>query len=670
MTLKFLFLQLPQSLINSLRAIMFLMLIMMSTALYAMEKSITLTSPDKKTKTLIQINEDIKFGISYNSQNIVNPSKIFLLLQNDILLGKNPMLKSIKRSTVDKKLTPLYGKRESIKDHYNQIKLEFKNGYSIVFRAYNNGVAYRFETSLPNRIKIKNEGLELQFAEDFPVFAGLTGGFQTPYEFLYEHKKISEIPNSQLIHLPFVAEAANGVKIAFTEADLYDYAGLYFKSDKSGKLISSMPPLPLKTKRGGWMNFNDVVIESADYIAETKGTRSFPWRIFSIASNDVELLDNDLVYQLSESANPGSDFSWVKPGKVAWDWWNNTNLTGVSFKSGVNTETYKYFIDFAAANNIQYVNLDEGWSEQFDLLKMKPNVNMDEIMAYAKKKNVGIILWCVWRTLGDQLEPAMNMFEKWGIAGLKVDFMERDDQHMVNYYERIAKEAAKRKLIVNFHGAYKPTGMNRKYPNVINHEAVRGLEWNKFDSVGTTPKHAATIPFIRMIAGYMDYTPGAMRNAAQGNYKTIGTQPMSQGTRCQQLSMYVLYEAPLSMLSDAPTLYEKEPLILDFLAKVPTTWDDTKALDGKIGEFAAIARRKGSEWFVGALTNWTPRQQEIDLSFLGPGEFEAEIYEDGVNAGRDGTDYRKKTQRVNQNTKLKLELASGGGAAIRFSKVK
>lgn len=346
----------------------------------------TLISPDKNTRTTIEIGNKITFWVAFQSQPVIKPSAVALDLENGKILGKNPKLKNSKATTVNTQLKPLYGKRAFIQDHYNELRLQFNDNYAVVFRAYNKGLAYRFETQLPGKIKVQHEELALQFEQDYPVYTGLTKDYNHSYEFLYNHQKISEIAPDNFLALPFVAEAANGVKVAVTEADLYDYAGLYFKSAGAGKLTSSLPPVPLKTKRGGWMNFTDIVTESADYIAETEGTRSFPWRIFAFAARDADLLDIDLVYQLSRPAKPGSDFTWVKTGKVAWDWWNSTNLTGVPFKSGVNTETYKYFIDFAAANNIRYVNLDEGWSDQFDLLKMRPEVNMVEILEHAKKR--------------------------------------------------------------------------------------------------------------------------------------------------------------------------------------------------------------------------------------------------------------------------------------------
>nr|MBX2843156.1 glycoside hydrolase family 97 catalytic domain-containing protein [Flammeovirgaceae bacterium] len=373
-----------------------------------------------------------------------------------------------------------------------------------------------------------------------------------------------------------------------------------------------------------------------------------------------------LVYKLSQPAE--GDFSWVKPGKVAWDWWNAMNLKGVDFKSGINTESYKYFIDFAAENDMEYVNLDEGWSDQFDLLKLGDQIDMIEILDYAKQKNVGIIVWCIARTLDSQLEEALDQFVEWGVKGIKVDFMDRDDQEMVGFYNRVAKEAAKRKLLVNFHGAYKPTGLNKTFPNVINQEAVRGLEYNKFAKPnGTTSDHAVTIPFVRMLAGAMDYTPGAMVNAQKEDFAVRFARPMSQGTRCQQLAMFVVYYAPLQMLADAPTAYEAEPEILEFLSKVPTTWDNTWVISGKVGEYAVIAKQKGQDWFVGGMTNSSSRTLAVNFSFLGDGEFIAEIFKDGLNADRLGEDFIKETKIIKASKRMEFDLAPGGGFSIRIT---
>jgi alpha-glucosidase len=409
-------------------------------------------------------------------------------------------------------------------------------------------------------------------------------------------------------------------------------------------------------------------VEKAGYMAKTIGQRTFPWRVMVITENDGDLIASQMIFKLSRPSQL-KDVSWIKPGKVAWDWWNANNIYGVDFESGVNTETYKYYIDFAARYGIEYIILDEGWYELGDLTRINPDINMDELLAYGRDKNVGIILWVVWKTLWDQMDTAMAMFESWGVKGIKVDFMQRDDQWMVNYYWKIAEEAAERHLLVDFHGSYKPAGLHRAWPNVLTREGVRGLEWSKW-SDGASPENALTIPFIRMLAGPLDYTPGAMINATKAQFKPVFDKPMSQGTRCHQLAMYVVFESPLQMLSDAPSNYYKEAECMKFLGPVPTVWDETVVLDAKVGDYVIIARRNGANWFLGAMADWTARDIEIDLSFLSDKDYLAKIYTDGVNAERYAEDFMVGSDRVSKDEKITVHLAPGGGCAAIFRPMK
>jgi alpha-glucosidase len=403
------------------------------------------------------------------------------------------------------------------------------------------------------------------------------------------------------------------------------------------------------------------VVKAADYIAQTTGRRNFPWRVIAIAENDGDLITNDIIYRLG-SPLALKETDWIKSGKVAWDWWNANNIFGVDFKSGVNTATYKYYIDFASRYGLDYIILDEGWSVPADLFQINPDMNIEELFAYAKEKNVGIILWMLWNALDKDFDRALDQFEKWGAKGIKVDFMQRDDQKMVNFYEKVAKAAAEHRLLVDFHGSYKPTGLRRAYPNVLTREGVRGLENNKW-SKDVTPKHDVTLPFIRMFAGPMDYTPGAMINATANDFRDIFNRPMSQGTRCHQLAMYVVFESPLQMLADSPSHYLKEPECMEFLSAVPTVWDETRELNAKIGEYVAVARKRGEAWYIGAMTNWTPRDLEFDLNFLGTGNYKMMSWADGINADRYASDYKKQTRTVTGTEKLKVHLAPGGGWA-------
>lgn len=405
----------------------------------------------------------------------------------------------------------------------------------------------------------------------------------------------------------------------------------------------------------------------AGFIAKTKGNRYFPWRVAAFTAEDKDILGNDIVYRLA-SPSRIDDTSWIRPGKVAWDWWNATNNKGVPFRSGVNTETYKYHIDFASKYGIEYVILDEGWSVPADLFKINPIVDVPEICRYAKNKGVGVILWCLWNALDRDLERALDQFKTWDVKGIKVDFMQRDDQAMVNYYWKVSKAAAERHLMVDFHGAYKPSGLERTYPNMVTREGVKGLEHNKW-STDVTPDHDCTLPFIRMFAGPMDYTPGAMRNSEEGNFVAVFTRPMSQGTRCHQLGLYVVFESPLQMLSDAPSAYFREPECMEFLSAVPSVWDETVPLAGKVGDYVAVARKSGNTWYIGALNDWTPRELEIKLDFLPAGNYELTEFRDGINADQYAEDFIKDVRGVRGVTDVKdvevlrIKMAPGGGYA-------
>jgi len=657
-----------------LKALFFsLFLIPCYLTVQAQNSTLNLSSPDQKTQVQIEVGPEIRYRISYAGKEIISPSPISMTLADGKVLGRNARVASQKATpTVNREVKPLYGIQSSLREHYNELTIQFREKFALEFRAYDYGVAYRFRTSLPGTITVQSEQTTFRFADDYPTYFHPVDGFINSNESNYDRRPISAFDSAgRMSTLPVLVEVTDGPKVLLMESDLLDYAGLNLIVEKGAphSLAGTFAAYPRKVHPGGHMNFNLLVDERENFLARTAGTRTFPWRISAIAPTDKDLLNNQLVYLLASPSKIG-DASWIKPGKVAWDWWSSLNLTSVPFKTGFNTDTYKYFIDFAAANGIEYVNLDEGWSDQFDLMKITDKLDMPEVIRYAKSKNVGLILWCVWHTLDKQMIPALDQFAKWGIAGVKVDFMDRDDQVVVNFYENLLKEAAKRRMLVNYHGAYKPTGLERTYPNNINREGVRGLEYNKFNTEGTTPKHAVSIPFIRMVAGAMDYTPGAMNSANQADFRSINDRPMSQGTRCQQLAMFTVFYAPLQMLADAPTAYQREPEVLKFIAGVPTVWDHTVPLDGKVAEYVAIARRKGDTWYVGAMTSWTPRTIQLKMDFLGSGNYTAEIFSDGPNAHRVGTDYVRTVKQVKAGDEISVEMAPGGGWTARITPVK
>jgi alpha-glucosidase len=629
----------------------------------ASQSSHTLESPDKRIEIRVHATDHIGYDVLFRGKPLLRDSRISIDIDHN-KLGLNPKVVGSKQRSADQVLEPVVRQKfATIHENYNELRLEFEGQFAVVFRAYNEGAAYRIETSLPqHEVHVYSEEAAFNFAGDDTVFYPQEESFFSHNERKYLPQRMSQITPAAIASLPAVVDGGDGVKVAIAESDLEEYPGLWLRGTSGDGLSATFPPYPLKEQLERDRDFK--VVESADYIAVTEGTRTFPWRVVGIAERDGDLVTNQLVWLL-EKPSQVKDTSWIKPGKVAWDWWNANNVYGVDFKSGVNTETYKYYIDFAAKYGIPYIILDEGWYKLGNVLEVVPEINMEELSAYAKQRNVGIILWVVWKTLDDQLEPALDQFAKWGVKGIKVDFMQRSDQLLINYYHKVSRETAKRKMLVDFHGDQKPAAMTRTWPNLISTEGVRGLEWSKW-SAETDPPHTVTLPFTRMFLGPMDFTPGAMLNAQKDSFRPIHDRPMSLGTRCHQLAMYVVYESPLQMLSDSPSNYLREPQMMEFLAPVPSEWDDTKVLDGRIAEYVVVARRNGRDWYVGAMTNWTPRELDIDLSFLPDGNFSMEAYQDGVNADRYGSDYRQVKSRVTKSTKLKLKLAPGGGWAARI----
>lgn len=629
----------------------------------AAQASYDLHSPDGRIEIRIRTAGQVRYDVVLKGRAVLENCTLTLDVEHR-KLGMQPKVMDAKPRSVDQVAEPVVRQKfAKIRDHYNEMRLTMEGGYAVVFRAYNEGVAYRFETTMAQeKVKVYAEEANFNFSSNFTVYYAQEDSFFSHNERKYLPQHLSEIAPAFLATLPAVVDVEEGAKVAIAESDVASYPGLWLKGTSGNALAATFPPYPLKESLTRDRDYK--VVESADYIAVTAGARTFPWRVIGIADQDGDLLTNQIVYLL-EQPSQVQDTSWIKPGKVAWDWWNFNNVYGVDFKAGVNTETYKYYIDFAAKYGLPYVILDEGWYKLGNVLEVVPEINMEELTAYAKQKNVGIILWVVWKTLDDQLIPALDQFEKWGVKGIKVDFMQRSDQILMDYYYRVSRECAKRKMLVDFHGDQKPASMTRTWPNLISTEGVRGMEWSKW-SADSEPKHNVTLPFTRMFLGPMDYTPGAMRNATKLTFAPIFGQPMALGTRCHQLAMYVVFESPLQMLSDSPSNYLREPEAMEFLSAVPTEWDETRVLDARIAEYVAVARRNGKEWYVGAMTDWTPRNLEIDLSFLPEGNFTMETYQDGVNADRYASDFKKTTVRVNRNTKLTLPLASGGGWAARI----
>ena len=652
-------------------------LLMLCVSAYA-QKQYTLQSPDKDISVTIEAGEQLTYSVMHGNTCVLAPSPIGMQLGDGTMLGTKPVVKNAKTSSVNQTLaSPLYKKAE-IPEVYEELTLTFKGNYKVVFRAYDAGVAYRFETDFRKPIIIENETADFNFDADYQALIPYVNArkgegdfinqqFYNSFENTYTHTPLSKMEPERLAFLPVLVELNDGKKAVITESDLEDFPGLYLRNEKGKNGFTAVHAgYPKVEEQGGHNNLQYVVKERESFVAKTAGKRAFPWRIVTISESDKELANNDLVYLLASPCRV-NNLSWIKPGKVAWDWWNAWNIYGVDFKAGINNDTYKYYIDFASQFGIEYVILDEGWAvnKQADLFQVVPEIDIKELVDYGAERNVGIVLWAGHAAIDKDMERVCKFYSEMGVKGFKVDFMDRDDQIVVNFYERMAAMAAKYHLFIDFHGAYKPTGLSRTYPNVLNYEGVFGLEQCKWvDSKTDMVTYEVTIPFIRMLAGPMDFTQGAMRNAAKWCYHPSWNEPMSQGTRCRQLAEYVVFDAPFAMLCDAPSAYLEEPECTEFIANVPTVWDETRILDGKVGDFVISAKRKGDTWYIGAITDWNARTIEIDLKALGITSGTVTMFIDGPNAHRKGIDYQKKTMAVPANGKLKVELAPGGGAAI------
>ena len=650
---------------------------LMVISAFAAPKDYVLRSPDEKLLVTIETGNGISYTLKHDGDLLLDRSEIGMYMTDGTVFGGYLNVKKASTRTVSETIKAIMYKKAEIKDEFNELTLKFKD-FSLIFRAYDDGMAYRFVSHKEEAYNVDYETAEFNFAKDWNMWAAyvcqhtetLESQYYNSFENQYSYTPISEWNKDRLAFLPLMVEGPKGKKIVVTESDLFDYPGMYLYNKDSGKkLTADFAPYPKEVRQGGHNNLQLEVQNRHPYIARCIGNDKFPWRIVAVSEDDIQMADNDMVYRLARPADPASNWSWVKPGKVAWDWWNDWNIKGVDFKSGINNDTYKYYIDFASENGIEYVILDEGWSVngEADLFQVVPEINLTELVRYAANRNVGLILWAGYWAFDRDMEKVCKHYSSMGIKGFKVDFMDRDDQHMVQFHQRAAMTAAKYKMLVDFHGTYKPSGLNRTYPNVINYEGVHGLEQMKWSPENVDQvTYDVTVPYIRMMAGPMDYTQGAMRNASRGNYRPVNSEAMSQGTRCRQLAEYVVFESPLNMLCDSPSNYMEEKECLEFIAEIPTVWDETKGLCGEVGKYIAMARRSGSDWYVGAMTDWSDRGLTLDLSFLPEGNYTVVLYRDGVNADRVACDYRKETINLPADRQLKIKMAPGGGFAAKI----
>lgn len=652
-----------------MRLIFFMLLCLPSLVLPA--QSATVSSPDGRIQVAVFLEDGLSLSVRLDDQPVL--SRIQPSMQMDrgrILGGNDPALEiGLARRIDATRVMPIPFRDARLVDQANELSLLGKD-YAFTLRAYDDGIAYRFTDRSSTSRRVADERMDLSFPEGTASFFPQEESMYSHNERTYLHKPVNEIDAGNFCSLPVLFDTGDG-KVLFTEAALHDYPGMFLEKKEGAGFGAKFPPFVLEAipNEENGPDRNQIITKEADYIAEVAGGRDYPWRVFIIGDQDGVFVESNLVSLLSGSPKI-EDSSWIRPGKVAWDWYNANNIYGVDFRAGINQKTYKYYIDFAARNGIEYVILDEGWTKSTTEIR-EDNADMDvpELIKYAAAKGVGIILWVLWKPLDEDVEGILKLYSRWGAKGVKVDFMQRSDQYMVRSYEEIARVAARYEMLVDYHGAFKPAGIERVWPNIINYEGVKGNENNKW-SADINPEHNVTIPFIRMAAGPIDFTPGSMLNTTEENYQIRFTRPMSLGTRAHQVAMYVVYEAPLQMMCESPSIYLEEQETVDYITRIPTTWHETRVLAAKVSDYLAVARRHGDQWYIGAMTDWTARDLRIDLSFLDEGKYRMELYRDGLNADRNAEDYHLESIQVDRSTTLSLPLTSGGGWSAILTKMK
>ena len=638
------------------------------------------TSPDGKVKVKVLNAEGTRYSVAYDALALIADSPLSMTLEDGTIWGSSKVRKASRKS-VDEPINATFYRKAVVKNAYNELNLDYGT-YNLVFRVYDDGFGWRWESDKRKPYKVTAEQATFNFVEDWNMYAtythkyeaqGLDAQYMDDFENLYKYTPLSAWDKSHFGVLPLMVDCPEGIKLVIAESDLVSYPGMFLYNRDSDKCLEGeYAPYPKTEVLGGHNMLQMMVTERENWLASCDGSaRTFPWRSVSISTQDRQMADNDMVYRLARPCPADEDYSWVKPGKVAWEWWNNWNVRGVDFVAGINTETYKYYIDFASRHGLEYVILDEGWAVKYadDLFKVVPEIDLEEIVRHGNEKNVGIILWAGYSAFMKDIEGVCSHYAQMGVKGFKVDFLDRNDQKMEDFIYKASEVAARHKLVMDFHGCHQPTGLQRRFPNVLNYEGVFGLEQMRkrklpeYDMV----EFDVTIPYIRYVAGFADYTPGAMKNGSYTNFRDVRTEPMSQGTRCRQLAEFVVFDAPLNMICDSPTSYELEPVCSEFLYRVPTVWDETVVLDGKVGDYIITARRKGDTWYIGAMTDWTERDLKVDISRLvGDAQVNVEAWQDGKVAHKFGNDYQKKSYAAKGD--IDIHLAPGGGWAAIITK--
>ena len=637
------------------KRLLFLLAIMLTVTLrMSAQKVQTLNSPSGNIRIEVSVGEQLTYSVFYGSEQILKDCPLSLQVGKEEF-GTKPKLSSAKQSKIDETIRPVVPlKYAEVPNKANQLRLTFKGGITVDFRAYDNGIAYRFGISKgKGQVEVVNEGVALNLPEAFMAHVSKTRNFNTSYENPYTHISTSEYNSGdEMTYLPILLESPKGTKVLFSESDVRDYPHLFLKPTDGNGFTSAFPKSPETWEPRGDRSW--TITKERDCIALTDGQRTLPWR-FAVIGNDATIATNQMEVVLGGKCEL-DDTSWIKPGKVNWDWWNHWTVWGVDFESGINNDTYKYIIDCASKYGVEYILLDEGWNKRVqDPFTTRDEIDVKELVEYGAKKNVGIVLWLSWLTVERNMD-LIPFYAKMGVKALKVDFMDHSDQWMVNFYERVARECAKNKLLIDYHGSFKPSGMEQRLPNLISYEGVRGLE----QGGGCRPENSIWLPFMRNAVGPMDFTPGAMQNAQPEDHRGTGSMPMGSGTRTYQMALYVCFESGVQMLADSPSRYLREDECTRFIASVPTTWEDTRVLAAKAGDYYVVAKRKGGKWFIGAITGNNAQDIDISLDFLGKNGH-LTYFQDGRNAHRIAVDYKRLEQDVTPQTKLRLHLVRNGG---------
>ncbi len=650
-------------------------------------KDYTVGSPDGKIAVEVRSDEGVSLEIRYQGRSLVMVPSLQLVYKDGGTSEKTAttgatgvrrtattgVIKSVKRSVVREEFDAPFYRQKHLSMEGRQLDMRLQGGFGLQLRVYNEGVAYRFYTSRKGETVILQEEETYEFPADSKAWLAYSTNMENPFAMAFQntyHETVLSEARQQPAFLPATIQVgrSDSVKVTLLESDLRSYPGMFVQTE-GNRLKATFAPYPKKMDYYRWRSMS-YVSQTEDYIARTSGPRTYPWRILAITTDDTQMPVNNLVYTLA-TPNQLGDTSWLKPGKVAWDWWHDWNLRGVDFVAGINTHTYLYYIDFAAKYGLPYVVLDEGWydSSKGDIMNPIPAIDLQKIIDHGREKGVDIVLWTVFNVLDKHLQEACEKYARMGIKGFKIDFLDRNDQTAVEMAERLAKTCAEHRLFVDYHGFYAPTGMSRTYPNILNYEGVFGMEEVRWAKKTTDmPRYDVTFPFIRMMAGQVDFTPGAMHNGTRENWVVCYQNPVSMGTRCHQAACYVVHDSPFTMLCDAPTTYEQEPRYTQFISQIPDEWDETRVLQGRLGEYIVTARRKGDLWYVGGQTNWDERTINLPLSFLHSGDYFVTMLTDGINAHHNAQDYRINREVHQSAETLQIHMASGGGFVLKLQK--